>query len=104
MTIPWRSRLKGRQARAGSDPAGARTRITFHAARTIGVSGASAPPARIRSASPARRRRNAWPMAWVPDEQATANVRFSPLRRSSVARTPAVALAIAVGMTVGRGR
>jgi hypothetical protein len=43
-------------------------------------------------------------MAWVADEQATARVRFSPLRRSSPASTPAVALAIAVGIAVGRGR
>ena len=38
-TIPCRPRLKGRQAEGGSLPAGARTRMTFHAATTIGVQG-----------------------------------------------------------------
>ena len=68
------------------------------------VTAASAPPASITSARPARMCSAASPMAWLPEEQAVVAQESGPRRPSSIETWAAAMLAIIMGMNRGETR
>ena len=78
ITKPSRSWSNGRLARCGSSFRVERARALPKPASAIGVMVASLPPATITSASPARMRRSASPIACAPEAHAETVPKFGP--------------------------
>src|SRR5512143_2178780 len=102
ITKPSRARSKGRDARAGASlNAVESARSEQKPAKVSGVRLASAPPAMITSARPARMQVRAWPRAWALDEQAVEMVWLTPLAPNVIATIPDAELSVIIGMKFG---
>ena len=103
-TKPSRSASKGRLAREGSSLRRERARIESKAASPMRVTGASAPPASMTSASPRRMIAAASPSAWPAVAQALATAKFVPFAPVWMAIMPASMSGSIIGTTNGPTR